>query len=150
MTFSAVDPTLAPPGKHELFLWGQYFPYELASGESWEAIGDQVADRMLAKLAEYAPNVVGAEIGRLVQSPLWLERELGLLRGNVMHLEMSVNQMFTLRPALNMRNYRGPVKGLYLTGASKHPGGGIMGAAGRNAATVLFHNLSRKRLFSRR
>ena len=105
---------------------------------------------MLAKLAEYAPNVVGAEIGRLVQSPLWLERELGLLRGNVMHLEMSVNQMFTLRPALNMSNYRGPVKGLYLTGASKHPGGGILGAAGRNAATVLFHNLSRKRLFSRR
>jgi phytoene dehydrogenase-like protein len=113
MTFSAVDPTLAPPGKHVLFLWGQYFPYVLASGESWEAIGDQVADRMLAKLAEYAPNVVGAEVGRLVQSPLWLERELGLLRGNVMHLEMSVNQMFTLRPALKMSNYRGPVKGLF-------------------------------------
>ena len=150
MTFSAVDPTLAPPGKHVLFLWGQYFPYELAAAESWDAIGDQVADRMLAKLAEYAPNVADAVIGRLVQTPLWLERELGLLRGNVMHLEMSVNQMFTLRPALDMSNYRGPVRGLYLTGASTHPGGGIMGAAGRNAATVLLHDLSRKRLFSRR
>lgn len=150
MTFSAVDPTLAPPGKHVLFLWGQYFPYELASGESWEAVGEQVASRMLAKLAEYAPNVTGAEIGRLVQTPLWLERELGLLRGNVMHLEMSVNQMFTMRPALDMSNYRGPIRGLYLTGASTHPGGGIMGAAGRNAATVLLHDLSRKRLFFRR
>ena len=150
MTFSAVDASLAPPDKHVLFLWGQYFPYELASGESWDDMGDRVADRMLAKLAEYAPNVTGAEIGRLVQTPLWLERELGLLRGNVMHLEMSVNQMFTMRPTLDMSNYRGPVRGLYLTGASTHPGGGIMGAAGRNAATVLLLDLSRKRLFWRR
>ena len=150
MTFSAVDGTLAPPGKHVLFLWGQYFPYEVTSGESWNDIGDQVADRMLAKLAEYAPNLTGAEIGRLVQTPLWLERQLGLLRGNVMHLEMSVNQMFTMRPALDMSNYRGPVSSLYLTGASTHPGGGIMGASGRNAATVLLHDLSRKRLIFRR
>ncbi len=147
MTFSAVDDTLAPPGKHILFLWGQYYPYELASGESWDDIGDRVADRMLAKLEQYAPNVASSVVGRLVQTPLWLERELGLLRGNVMHLEMSVNQMFTLRPSLRMSNYRGPAKGLYLTGASTHPGGGIMGAAGRNAAAVLLHDLSRKRLF---
>lgn len=150
MTFSAVDPSLAPPGKHVLFLWGQYFPYELATGESWDNIGDRVADRMLAKLADYAPNVASSVVDRLVQTPLWLERELGLLRGNVMHLEMSVNQMFTLRPSLRMSDYRGPAKGLYLTGASMHPGGGIMGAAGRNAATVLLHDLSRKpRIFGR-
>lgn len=148
MTFSAVDPTLAPPGKHVLFLWGQYFPYELATGGSWDDVGDRVADMMLAKLAEYAPNVASSVVGRLVQTPLWLERELGLLRGNVMHLEMSVNQMFTFRPSLGMSNYRGPAKGLYLTGASTHPGGGIMGAAGRNAAAVLLHDLSRKPLFS--
>ncbi len=141
MTFSAVDRTLAPPGKHVLFLWGQYFPYELATGESWDDIGDRVADRMLAKLAEYAPNVASSVVGRLVQTPVWLERELGMLRGNVMHLEMSVNQMFMLRPSLRMSNYRGPAKGLYLTGASMHPGGGIMGAAGRNAAAVLLHDL---------
>ncbi len=150
MTFSAVDPSLAPPGKHVLFLWGQYFPYELTTGESWDDIGDRVADRMLAKLAEYAPNVASSVVGRLVQTPLWLERELGLLRGNVMHLEMSVNQMFTLRPSLRMSDYRGPAKGLYLTGASMHPGGGIMGASGRNAAAVLLHDLSRKpRIFGR-
>ena len=150
MTFSAVDPTLAPSGKHVLFLWGQYFPYELASGESWDDIGDEIADRMLTKLAEYAPNVARAVVGRLVQTPLWLERELGLLRGNVMHLEMSVNQMFTMRPALGMSSYRGPAKGLYLTGASTHPGGGVMGAAGRNAATVLLRDLSSKPLFTGR
>lgn len=143
MTFSAADPTLAPPGKHILFLWGQYYPYELAGGLSWDEIGESVADRMLAKLAEYAPNVKAAVIGRLVETPLYLERELGLLRGNVMHLEMSIDQMFMLRPALTLSHYRGPLKGLYLTGASTHPGGGIMGAAGRNAARVLLHDLSR-------
>ncbi|MEZ4584049.1 MAG: NAD(P)/FAD-dependent oxidoreductase [Caldilineaceae bacterium] len=146
MTFSAVDPTLAPPGKHTLFIWGQYYPYELADGRSWDDIGDEVADRMLDKLAEYAPNVKGAVIDRLVEHPLYLERELGLLRGNVMHLEMSIDQMFMLRPALTMSQYRGPVKGLYLTGASTHPGGGIMGAAGRNAATTLLHDLERRKL----
>ncbi|MCB0124213.1 MAG: NAD(P)/FAD-dependent oxidoreductase [Caldilineaceae bacterium] len=146
MTFSAVDPTLAPPNKHTLFLWGQYYPYELANGRTWDEIGQKVADRMLAKLAEYAPNVQDAVIDQLVEHPLFLERELGLLRGNVMHLEMSIDQMFMLRPALTMSNYRGPLKGLYLTGASTHPGGGIMGAAGRNAAQVLLADLQRRRL----
>jgi phytoene dehydrogenase-like protein len=146
MTFSAVDPTLAPPGKHTLFVWMQYAPYELANGASWDDVGDEVADRILAKLGEYAPNVPGSVSGRLVEHPLYLERELGLLRGNVMHLEMSIDQMFMMRPALTLGNYRGPLKGLYLTGASTHPGGGIMGAAGRNAAHVLLDDLKRKRL----
>jgi phytoene dehydrogenase-like protein len=146
MTFSAVDLTLAPPGQHTLFLWGQYYPYELANGDSWDEIGPAVADRMLDKLAEYAPNVKAAVIGQLIETPLYLERELGLLRGNVMHLEMSIDQMFLLRPAVTLSNYRGPIKGLYLTGASTHPGGGIMGAAGRNAAHVLLHDLERKKV----
>lgn len=146
MTFSAVDPTLAPPNRHTLFLWGQYYPYELANGASWDTIGDDVADRMLDKLAEYAPNVRDAVVGRLVEHPLYLERELGLLRGNVMHLEMSIDQMFMLRPAMTMANYRGPLPGLYLTGASTHPGGGIMGAAGRNAAAVVRRDLDRRRV----
>jgi phytoene dehydrogenase-like protein len=85
----------------------------------------------------------GFVIGQLNETPLYLERELGLLQGNVMHLEMSVDQMFMLRPALSMGTYRAPVKGLYLTGASTHPGGGIMGAAGRNAAAVVLHDLTR-------
>ncbi len=146
MTFSAVDPTLAPAGKHTLFLWGQYYPYELASGASWDDIGGDVADHMLDTLAQYAPNVKGAVIDRLIETPLYLERTLGLLRGNVMHLEMSLDQMFMLRPALSMGNYRGPVKGLYLTGASTHPGGGIMGAAGRNAASVILNDFAQRRI----
>lgn len=147
MTWSAADDTLAPEGKHILYLWGQYYPYELASGASWDVIGDQIADQMLATLGRYAPNVPSSVTGRLVQTPLYLERTLGLLRGNVMHLEMSVDQMFMLRPALTMGSYRGPVKGLYLTGASTHPGGGIMGAAGRNAAMAVLQDLSRPRWF---
>ena len=146
MTFSAVDPTLAPAGKHTLFVWMQYAPYELANGQSWDEIGDAVADRILGKLGEYAPNVEGAVLGRLVEHPLYLERELGLLRGNVMHLEMSIDQMFMLRPALTMANYASPVKGLYLTGASTHPGGGIMGASGRNTALVLLKDLEKRRV----
>ncbi|MCA9906328.1 MAG: NAD(P)/FAD-dependent oxidoreductase [Anaerolineae bacterium] len=147
MTWSASDPSLAPAGKHVMFIWGQYYPYKLANGEDWDAIGQREGDRMLALLAKYAPNVSAPDfvIGQLNETPLYLERELGLLRGNVMHLEMSVDQMFMLRPALSMGTYRGPLKGLYLTGASTHPGGGIMGAAGRNAAAVVLHDLSRMR-----
>jgi phytoene dehydrogenase-like protein len=143
MTFSAADPSIAPPGKHTLFLWGQYFPYEMADGANWDDIGQREADRMLDKLAQYAPNVKNAVIGQLVEHPLFLERELGLYRGNVMHLEMSIDQMFTLRPSLLYSQYKGPLKNLYLTGASTHPGGGIMGASGRNAARAVLRRLSR-------
>jgi phytoene dehydrogenase-like protein len=146
MTFSAVDPTLAPDGKHVLFLWGQYYPYQLAGGQQWAQISERESNRMLNKLAEYAPNVREAVIDKLVEDPIYLERELGLLRGNVMHLEMSIDQMFMMRPALTMSNYRGPLPALYLTGASTHPGGGIMGAAGRNAATVIMHDFERHKL----
>ncbi|MBN8636296.1 MAG: NAD(P)/FAD-dependent oxidoreductase [Anaerolineae bacterium] len=146
MTWSASDPTLAPDGKHVLFLWSQYFPYELANGESWDDIGEREADKVLGILRRYAPNMTKDKvIGWLVETPLYLERELGLYRGNVMHLEMSIDQMFLLRPALSMSTYRAPVKGLYLTGASTHPGGGIMGAAGRNAAATILHDLGKKR-----
>ncbi len=147
MTVSAVDPTLAPPGKHVMFLWGQYHPYELASGESWEDVGKREGDRMLHLLAEYAPNVADAVVGELIETPLYLEQTLGLVKGNIMHLEMSSNQMFFLRPALSMGTYRGPVPKLYLTGASTHPGGGIMGAAGRNTAHVLRRDLEKPALF---
>ena len=97
-------------------------------------------------LRRYAPNMTPDKIiGQLIETPLYLERELGLYRGNVMHLEMSVNQMFILRPALSLSEYRGPLPGLYLTGASTHPGGGIMGAAGRNTAAAVLHDLSRNK-----
>ena len=145
MTFSAVDPSLAPPGGEVLWLWAQYFPYQMSGARSWDAIGDEVADAILDAFERYAPGTREAVVGRLFQHPLWLERELGLVRGNVMHLEMSLDQMFGLRPFLGASGYRAPVKGLYLTGASTHPGGGIMGASGRNAARVLLGDLERRR-----
>jgi phytoene dehydrogenase-like protein len=145
MSFSAVDDSLAPPGGEVLWLWGQYFPYEL-NGTSWDAVQERVAERLLDGFERYAPGTRDRVVGSLFQSPPWLEHELGLLRGNVMHLEMSVSQMFMLRPFVGMSGYRTHVKGLYLTGASTHPGGGIMGASGRNAARVVLKDLSRRRI----
>ncbi|MEM1042079.1 MAG: NAD(P)/FAD-dependent oxidoreductase [Bacteroidota bacterium] len=144
MTFSAVDDSLAPPGGEVLWLWAQYYPYELANGQSWDDIEDAVADRILDTFEQYAPETRGKVVGQLFQHPLWLERELGLFRGNVMHLEMSLDQMFMMRPFPTMSGYRSHVDGLYLTGASTHPGGGIMGASGRNAARVIMKDLEKK------
>lgn len=142
MSFSAVDDTLAPPGGEVLWLWAQYFPYEMTGGRHWDAIGDEVAESILDAFEVYAPGTKASVVGSLFQHPLWLERELGLFRGNVMHLEMSLDQMFSLRPALGMSGYASHLPGLYLTGASTHPGGGIMGASGRNAARVVLKALS--------
>lgn len=141
MSFSAVDDTLAPPGGEVLWLWAQYFPYELAGGRRWDDIEDEVAESILDTFEPYAPSTKASVVGKLFQHPLWLERELGLFRGNVMHLEMTIDQMFSLRPSASLSDYRGPVDGLFLTGASMHPGGGIMGASGRNAARVVLRYL---------
>jgi phytoene dehydrogenase-like protein len=146
MTFSAADDTLAPDGHEVLWLWGQYFPYELSGGDTWSEIGPQVTDSLIDAFESYAPGTRENIVGRLFQHPEWLERNLGLYRGNVMHLEMSLDQMFALRPTAGRAEYRTPLKGLYLTGASTHPGGGIMGASGRNAARVLLKDLERRRV----
>jgi phytoene dehydrogenase-like protein len=137
MTFSAIDPTLAPKGKHTLFTWAQYHSYELRNGENWDAIREREADKLYNLVCEYAPNMKGKMIGRYIQTPLDLERDLGLLRGNVMHFEMSLDQMFMFRPLPEISCYRAPLPGLYLTGASTHPGGGVFGASGRNTAKVI-------------
>jgi phytoene desaturase len=141
MTFSAVDPTLAPEGKHTLFVWGQYYPYELADkSEGWDSIAEREADRLIDVVSRYAPNVRGAILDRFVQTPLDLERRLGLLRGNVMHVEMELDQMFLFRPLPELATYRTPIRGLYLTGASTHPGGGVFAASGRNTAQVVLED----------
>jgi phytoene dehydrogenase-like protein len=142
MTFSAADDTLAPPGGEVLWLWGQYFPYELSGGRTWADVADGVADRLIDQFETYAPGIRDHIVGQLFQHPEWLERNLGLYRGNVMHLEMSLDQMFAGRPALGLASYRGPVDRLFLTGASTHPGGGIMGASGRNAARAILSDLA--------
>ncbi len=145
MTFSAIDPDVAPVGKHTVFLWAQYFPYELAAGQQWDDIRERVADSILEVLYRYAPNMRGAIIDRFIQTPLDLERRLGLLRGNVMHVEMSFDQMFFFRPLPELASYRTPLKGLYLTGASTHPGGGVFGASGYNTARVVQADLRTRR-----
>ena len=137
MTFSAIDPTLAPEGKHTLFTWAQYHSYELRNGEHWDQIREREADKLYDLVCQYAPNMKGKMIGRYIQTPLDLERDLGLLRGNVMHFEMSLDQMFMFRPLPEISCYRAPMKNLYLTGASTHPGGGVFGASGRNTAKVI-------------
>jgi phytoene dehydrogenase-like protein len=146
MTFSALDPTLAPPGKHVLFAWAQYHPYALSNGESWDAIAEREADKIYDVICEYAPNMRGALIDRYIQTPLEIERKLGLLRANVMHLEMSLDQMFFFRPLPELSTYKTPIQGLYLTGASTHPGGGVFGASGRNAAQVVIKDVRRKKV----
>jgi phytoene dehydrogenase-like protein len=144
MTFSAVDPTLAPPGHEVLWIWAQYYPRHLAAGR-WDDIAESEADRLLDAFERYAPGTRDRVVGRLFQHPAWLERELALPGANVMHLEMSLDQMFGLRPLLGMSGYRAHLPGLYLTGASTHPGGGIMGASGRSAARVVLRDLDRRK-----
>ena len=141
MTPSSVDPTIVPPGKHSLYIWAQYHPYNLAKGESWDSIREREADKLIQTLSEYAPNVAGSITHRYIQSPLDLERNVGLLRGNIMHIDMSLDQMFMFRPLPGLSQYRTPVEGLYLTGASTHPGGGVSGASGRSAATAVLADL---------
>nr|XP_020667706.1 pyridine nucleotide-disulfide oxidoreductase domain-containing protein 2 [Pogona vitticeps] len=132
---SALDPTLAPPGCHVISLFTQYTPYMLAGGKQWddqerEAYADQVFDWIEA----YAPGFKASVIGRDILTPPDLERIFGLPGGNIFHGAMSLDQLYFARPVPSYSNYRSPIQGLYLCGSGTHPGGGVMGAAGRNAA----------------
>ncbi|QXQ15734.1 phytoene desaturase family protein [Skermania piniformis] len=138
MSFSALDPSIAPPGEHQLSLWAQWHPRHLTGGRDWAGLAEPAAVAIVAELDRYAPGAA-AEIGRrYVQTPADLERELGLIGGNVMHLEMSLDQMLLWRPLPELAGYRVPgAPGLYLTGASTHPGGGVSGASGRTVARLV-------------
>ena len=137
MTFSAFDDTIAPPGKHNVTVWGQWHPYELSNGEHWDDIAEREGAKLVAAVDAAAPGFADAVEQMHVQTPLDLERELGLRRGNVMHVEMGLDQMFGWRPMPEISGYRTPIEQLYLTGASTHPGGGVFGASGRSAAGVI-------------
>ncbi len=145
MTFSAIDPSLAPPGRHVLFAWAQYHPFELRNGESWDSIAQREADKIWDVVCEYAPNMRSALVDRLIQTPAEIERRLALPRANVMHLEMGMDQMFTFRPLPEISGYKTPMPGVYLTGASTHPGGGVFGASGRSAARVILRQAGKRR-----
>ena len=132
---SVTDPSLAPPGKHTLSIYAQYFPYRLATG-SWDARREEAGDAILETLGRFAPNLSHAVEAREVITPLDMEREWGLLHGCIYQTDMTPDQLFSLRPIPGWSGYRMPIEGLYLCGSSAHPGGGVTGAPGRNAAMV--------------
>ncbi len=135
VTQSAHDPSVAPPGKHTLALGIQNLPFELEGG--WDARREEFADRVIAQLAEYAPNIPDAIIDRHVITPLDLEREWSLPGGNIFQGAQSLTQIFSHRPFPGWSRYRMPVRNLYLCGAGAHPGGGVTGAPGHNAAQAV-------------
>jgi len=137
---SSVDATLAPPGHHVMNIFVQYAPYHLAGGQSWDKIKEDFADRCIELVARYAPNVPGAVLHRQILSPLDLERTFGLTGGNIMQGAMVPHQLFSMRPVPGWADHRTPIKGLYLCGAASHPGGGVLGACGRNAAEEILRD----------
>ncbi|MGD9854321.1 MAG: phytoene desaturase family protein [Planctomycetaceae bacterium] len=136
---SAVDPSLAPPGHHILSLFVQYAPYRLAEG-TWDEQQEAFADRCIAEIARYAPNVPSSILHRQVLSPVDLEQTFGLTGGNIFQGAMPLHQLFSLRPVAGWSDYRTPLRGLYLCGAATHPGGGVMGACGRNSAREILRD----------
>jgi len=143
MTFSDIDADVAPSGGHTLFAWAQWHPYKLSGGLHWDDIREQEAQKIYDVVTRYATNMEGKLIDWYIQSPLDIERKHGLLKGNVMHVEMSFDQMFMFRPIPEMSEYKTPVENLYLSSASCHPGGGVFGAAGYNAAQVILKDLNK-------
>ena len=127
------DPTLAPAGKHIMGIFLQYAPYTLREG-TWDELREPFGDRVIALIEEYAPNIRSIIEHRQVLTPLDLERRFGITGGNIFHGEMSLDQMFVMRPVAGWARYRTPVKGLFLCGSGAHPGGGVMGAPGYNCA----------------
>ena len=137
-----VDRSLAPEGRHVMTCFVQYVPYKLREG-SWDEKREMLGDRVLRKIGEYAPNVPGSVVARQVLTPLDLERIYGLTEGNIFHGDLSLEQLFFMRPVAGWASYRTPVAGLYLCGAGAHPGGGVTGAPGHNAAHQVLHDWRR-------
>jgi len=142
---SNADDSLAPPGKHILTCFVQYVPYHLREG-NWDQKRELLGDRVVKKIAEYAPNVSGAIVARQVLTPLDLERKYGLTEGNIFHGDLRLEQLFFMRPVPGWSQYRTPIAGLYLCGAGAHPGGGVTGAPGRNAAHQALRDWKKGRL----
>ena len=140
---SNVDPSLAPEGRHVMTTFVQYVPYRLQSG-TWDEKRELLGDRVVKKIAEYAPNVPKSVVARQVLTPLDLERVYGLTEGNIFHGDLSLEQLFFMRPVAGWARYRTPVEGLYLCGAGAHPGGGVTGAPGHNAARQVLRDLGKR------
>lgn len=142
---STVDGSLAPPGKHVASLFCQHFSYELPGGKHWDACKEQAADLVLDAVNRYAPNFKASVLGRKVLSPLDLEREFGLTGGDIFHGALTLDQLYSARPVLGYAAYRGPLKRLYMCGSGTHPGGGVSGIPGYNAAREIIRDFRQGR-----
>jgi phytoene dehydrogenase-like protein len=143
---STLDDSLAPPGRHVASLFCQHVAPILPNDASWDAHRDEVADLMIDLVNTHAPNFKAAVLGRQIMSPLDLERTFGLIGGDIFHGALSLDQLFSARPMLGHGDYRGPLKGLYMCGSGTHPGGGVTGAPGHNAAREIIADFRRGRL----
>jgi phytoene dehydrogenase-like protein len=137
---STLDDSLSPPGQHVASLFCQHVAPQLPNGASWDDHREGVADLMIATVDKYAPGFAASVIGRQILTPLDLERDFGLLGGDIFHGALSLNQLFSARPMLGHADYRGPLKGLYHCGSGAHPGGGVTGAPGHNAARAILRD----------
>jgi phytoene dehydrogenase-like protein len=143
---STLDDSLAPPGRHVASLFCQHVAPQLPNGESWDAHRERVADLMIDTVERYAPSFKASVLGRQIMSPLDLERTFGLIGGDIFHGKLQLDQMLSARPMLGYGNYRGPLPGLYMCGSGTHPGGGVTGAPGHNAAREILADFRRRRL----
>ena len=139
---STIDDSLAPPGAHVASLFCQHTMFDLPDGKTWETCREQVADLMIATIDHHAPGFAASVIARQVLSPLDLENIFGLTGGDIFHGALGLDQLFCARPLLGHADYRGPLAGLYLCGAGAHPGGGVTGAPGHNAAREIISDLT--------
>jgi len=139
---SLTDPSVAPPGKHVMSCFVQYAPYHLKEG-TWDEKRDEFGDTVISTLSDHAPNLRNIILHRQVLTPLDIERKFGLSEGNIFQGELSLEQLFFLRPVPGWAQYRTPIRNLYMCGSATHPGGGIMGASGRNAAQKILSEWKR-------
>ena len=143
---STVDDSLAPKGQHVASLFCQHFNPDLPDGRSWDEARETVADLIIDTVDRYAPNFKASVLGRMILSPLDLERKFGLIGGDIFHGALSLDQLYSARPMLGYGNYRGPIAGLYMCGSGTHPGGGVTGAPGHNAAREIIRDFRRRRI----
>jgi phytoene dehydrogenase-like protein len=141
---STVDNTLAPPGRHVASLFCQHFSYDLPHGRRWDDCREQAADMVIDTVNRYASNFKSSILGRQVLTPLDLERKFGLTGGDIFHGALSLDQLYSARPILGHGAYRGPLAGLYMCGAGTHPGGGVSGVPGMNAAREIVNDIGRR------
>jgi phytoene dehydrogenase-like protein len=143
---STVDDTLAPPGQHVMSLFCQHFNPQAPAGKTWDDCREQAADAIIDTVNQYAPNFKASILGRMILSPLDLERKFGLIGGDIFHGALSLDQLFSARPVLGYGDYRSPIQGLYMCGSGTHPGGGVTGVPGHNAAREIIKDFKRGKI----